>query len=59
MHAQLQAMHQSKAEVIGLVDAPNLEYALGTHRDASPLAFTTFQIDDRRYHARFLFAVAR
>ncbi|ALX16428.1 hypothetical protein P350_32650 [Burkholderia cepacia JBK9] len=59
MHALFQAMHQTEAEVIGLIDAPDLEHVLRADGDAIPLAFATFQIDDRRDHPRLLFAVAR
>ncbi|KVS39162.1 hypothetical protein WK43_00825 [Burkholderia ubonensis] len=58
MHAQFQAMHLTEAEVIGLIDAPDLKHVLGANGDAIPLAFATFQIDDRRNHTRLLFAVA-
>ncbi|AOJ22442.1 hypothetical protein WJ11_24125 [Burkholderia cenocepacia] len=59
MHAQLQAMHQTKIEVIVLIDAPDLEHVFRANGDAIPLPFTTFQIDDGRNHARLLLAVGR
>lgn len=59
MHAHLQAMHQTEALEIGLVDASDLEYVLGANLDAIAFAFAAFQIDDRRNHPRLLFAVAR
>ncbi|KOR17909.1 hypothetical protein ABW54_29655 [Burkholderia cenocepacia] len=59
MHAQLQSMHQTQIEIIALIDAPDLEHVLRANSDAIALPFTTFQIDDRRNHARLLLAVGR
>ncbi|AOI79305.1 hypothetical protein WS54_24010 [Burkholderia sp. NRF60-BP8] len=59
MHAQFQAMHQPEVEVIGLIDAPHLEHVFRANGDAIPLAFATFQVDDRRDHPRLLLAVVR
>ncbi|KWU25867.1 hypothetical protein AS149_27680 [Burkholderia cenocepacia] len=57
MHAQLQPMHQTKIEIIGLIDAMDLEHVFRANGHAIPLPFATFQIDDRRNHARLLLAV--
>ncbi|OED14083.1 hypothetical protein A9Z05_17210 [Burkholderia sp. A2] len=59
MHAQFQPTHQTKIEVIDLIDASDLEHVFRANGHAIPLPFATFQIDDRRDHARLLLAVGR